>query len=131
MPRKIKCGKIVVPGGVHPWQHEIRVAQLLADAGYSIEFIPEQNLLKAADFKIDGIEFELKSPEGSKLSSVERNLRRAIKQSSNIVFDTSRMVGLQDSKILSCILHHASKQSLIKRLIFLDKHGRIKIFTFK
>ncbi len=131
MPRKIESGKVVVPGGVHPWQHELKVAQILADAGYNIEFIPEQNLLKTADFKIDGTEFELKSPEGSKLSAIERNLRRALKQSPNIVFDSSRMSGVQDSKILQCILHHAHKQSLIKKLIFLDKHGRIKVFSFK
>ena len=108
MPRKIESGKVVVPGGVHPWQHELKVAQILADAGYNIEFIPEQNLLKTADFKIDGTEFELKSPEGSKLSAVERNLRnlrRALKQSPNIVFDSSRMPGVQDSKILQCILY--------------------------
>lgn len=111
MPRKIKCGKIVVPGGVHPWQHEIRVAQLLADAGYSIEFIPEQNLLKAADFKIDGIEFELKSPESSKLNAVERNLKRAVKQSQNIVFDSSRMAGLQDGQNLK--LSTAPRQQAI------------------
>ena len=119
MPRKIESGKVVVPGGVHPWQHELKVTQILADAGYNI------------DFKIDGTEFELKSPEGSKLSAVERNLRRALKQSPNIVFDSSRMPGVQDSKILQCILHHAHKQSLIKKLIFLDKHGRIKVFSFK
>lgn len=105
MPRKIESGKVVVPVGVHPWQHELKVAQMLADAGYNIEFIPEQNLLKTADFKIDGTEFELKSPEGSKLSAVERNLRRALKQSPNIVFDSSRMPGVQDSKILQCILY--------------------------
>lgn len=131
MTKNIKHGKVIVPGGIHPWQHEIKVAQLLADAGYNVEFIPEQNLLKTADFKINGIEFELKSPEGRKLSAVERNLRRALKQSPNIVFDSSRMSGLHDEKILKCILHHAHKQSLIQRLIFLDKHGRIKVFSFK
>ena len=74
---------------------------------------------------------KIESGKGGKLSAAERNLRRALKQLPNIVFDSSKMPGVQDSKILQCILHHAHKQSFIKKLIFLDKHGRIKVFSFK
>ena len=34
-------GKIIVPAGVRPWPHELRVAEVLAAAGHRVEFLPE------------------------------------------------------------------------------------------
>ncbi|WP_165251982.1 hypothetical protein [Adlercreutzia sp. ZJ304] len=41
----------------------------------------------------------MKAPTASKLKSIERNLRRGLDQSSNIVFDSHRMKGLPDTAI--------------------------------
>lgn len=52
-----------------------------------------------ADAVIDGVLYEIKSPKTDKLSAVERNLKRATKQSSNIIIDSRRMSKLHDATI--------------------------------
>ena len=54
-------------------------------AGHNIEFLPEANI-NTADFLLDGITYELKSPFTNKPNKLERNIKRALKQSKNIIF---------------------------------------------
>mgnify|MGYP007101824699 CR=1 FL=1 len=124
-----KAGQIVIPSGTSPWPHELRIAVILSNAGYRVEFIHEYNSAKTADFLLNGVPYELKSPKSSKIDAVERNLKRATKQSRNIVFDSSRMKNLRDDKIRGNLIFQAKHQKLIDNIIFIDKHGRINILT--
>ena len=125
MHRRIKSGSVTIPGGVHPWPHETRVARILADAGHCVEFILEANITKSADFMIDGIAYELKSPKGARMTSVERNLKRASKQSKNIVFDSSRMSNVRDDSIVRYLKRKLQEQKTIKIIIFISKNDNI------
>lgn len=125
MIKRIKSGSIVIPGGVSPWQHELRVAKLLADAGYRVEFIESSNILKMPDFKINGTPYELKSPRGASINSIERNLKRASKQCSNIILDSSRVNTLRDDVILAYLKNKVACQPTIKSLIFIRKNNNI------
>lgn len=122
-----KTGEVIIPAGVKPWPHERRVAEILANNGYSVRFLPEKNILYTADFALDGIEYELKSPVGGTLAAIERNLKRGTRQSHNIIFDSSRMKGVKDSKVWATLVNRLPLQSAVKKLIYINKSGELRV----
>ena len=123
MKKSTKKGRIVIPAGRKPWPHELRVAEILAAAGHMVEFLPETSL-KTADIRLDGVEYEIKSPFTNKPDKLERNLKRALKQSKNIIFDSSRTKNIRDDKLYKFLMTKAGQQKQIGRLIFITKRGR-------
>lgn len=107
-----------------PWPHEMRVAEILALAGHYIEFLPE-NQLYTADIKMDGIEYEIKSPESFNANTFEHKLKDATKQSPNLIIDSSRMRGVRDDKVRTFLINQARKQKQIKKMLFITKKGQI------
>ena len=123
--------KIIIPKNLNPWPHELRIARILCAGGYRVEFVPASNTAKMPDFWINGVEYELKSPISNKISAIERNLKRASKQSLNIVFDSSRMKGLRDDIVLREIKARFLADRIIKRVLFVNKKGKLIILTRK
>jgi len=117
-------GKFVVPANANPWPHELRVAKILALAGHAVEFIPESNT-KTADILLDGIEFEIKSPKSANANSLEHILKKAVKQSCNIIIDTSRMKNVRDDNTRRFLTNQAKIRKQIKKLIMITKQGQI------
>ena len=122
--QKNNRGKIIIPGGRKPWPHELRVANILAMAGHNIEFLPESNI-NTADFLLDGIAYELKSPFTNKSDKLERNIKRALKQSKNIILDSSRIKSLRDDKLRCFLIKKTQEQKQIDNLILITRHGQI------
>lgn len=89
-------GRVIIPSNVAVWEHEISAARRLAGTGREIEFLPriEGKDIKTADIVMDGIAWEMKSPESSNLKSLQRTLRRAGRQSPNVLIDVARMRGV-------------------------------------
>ena len=102
----------------------MRVAEILALAGHRVEFLPE-SIHKTPDIRLDGIEFEIKSPITNKTEKIERNIKRALKQSDNIIIDSSRIRNYQEQRILGYLTQKARTQKQIHRLIFITKNGQI------
>lgn len=117
-------GKVVVPANANPWPHELRVAKILALAGYAVEFIPETNT-KTADILLDGIEFEIKSPKSANANSLEHILKKAVKQSCNINIDTSRMKNVRDDNTRRFLINQVRIRRQINNLIMITKQGQI------
>lgn len=117
-------GKVVVPANANPWPHELRVAKILALAGYAVEFIPETNT-KTADILLDGIEFEIKSPKSANANSLEHILKKAVKQSCNIIIDTSRMKNVRDDNTRRFLVNQVRIRRQINNLIMITKQGQI------
>ena len=117
-------GKVVVPANANPWPHELRVAKILALAGYAVEFIPETNT-KTADILLDGIEFEIKSPKSANANSLEHILKKAVKQSCNIIIDTSRMKNVRDDNTSRFLINQVRIRRQINNLIMITKQGQI------
>lgn len=118
-----KAGIFVAPGR-KPWPHEMRVAEILSLAGHYVEFLEEGNL-HTADIRLDGIEYEIKSPEAFNTNTFEHTLKNAIKQSPNLIIDTSRMKKVRDLKVRNFLVSQKRKQKQIKKLIMITKHGQI------
>ncbi len=117
-------GRIVIPAGRKPWPHELRVADILASAGHSVEFLPESNV-RSADILLDGVPYEMKSPFTNKTDKLERNIKRALKQSKNIIFDSSRIKDMRDDNLRRFLMRKAKEQKQIGELIFITKRGQI------
>lgn len=117
-------GRIIIPAGRRPWAHELRVADILATAGHNVEFLPESRL-SSADILLDGVEYEIKSPLTNKADKLERNIKRGLKQSNNIVFDSSRIKNLRDDNLRRFLIGKAKTQKQIGELIFITKRGQI------
>jgi hypothetical protein len=120
-----KIGKITINGNTNVWPHEMSSAKALARSGYNVEFIPESKRHgeKQADCYLDGVLWEMKAPRGATLDVVERNLRRAAKQSRNVIFDSRRIKKIPDVAIareLATQLKHIKK---IDKIIFINRHA--------
>ena len=122
--KNIKRGRIIIPGGRKPWPHELRIASILAMAGHNIEFLPESNI-STADVLLDGVEYEMKSPFTNKPDKLERNIKRGLKQSKNIIFYSSRIKNMRDDNLRQFLTKKAKEQKQIGELIFITKRGQI------
>ena len=78
-----------------------------------------------ADILLDGVEYEIKSPITNKPDKLERNIKRALKQSKNIIIDSSRIKGMRDDNLRRFLVKKARQQKQIGRLLLITKRGRI------
>jgi hypothetical protein len=80
--------------------------------------------VKTPDVKMKGVLWEFKSPKGKNINTVSNNLRRAVKQSKNVVID-SRRIGLSNDKVRSELLQNVPLIKSLKRLAMIDKEGNV------
>ncbi len=73
--KQTKKSQIIIPAGTHPWSHELRVANILALAGHTVEFLPT-GAQKTADILLDEVEYEIKSPKTNNTNSLEHLLEK-------------------------------------------------------
>lgn len=125
MSKKTKRGTVVIPAGRDPWWHELKAARILSLAGHNIEFLVESDDNKSPDILLDGIDFEIKSPKSGVANSIEHNLKKALKQSNNIIFSTIRMKDARDDNVRRYLIRQAKSRKQIKRLIMITKRGQI------
>ncbi len=125
MPSRV--GKVIVPPDVNVWPHEMETARALARSGLTVEFIRrrEGQHVRSADVLIDGEEWEMKAPASSRLKMVEQNLRRALKQSSNIILDTRRMKRIPDKAVERELRKWARELKSLKKLMMVSRHGKV------
>lgn len=131
MKQKVKSS-VIIPAGLDVWEHELRTAQVFALNGYTVQFLVADQAYrtKTADVLIGDEAYEIKAPKTDKLSAVERNLKRAAKQSCNIIIDSRRMGTLHDTTIQKFLAQKLKQQKGIKKLIFVNrKHQIIDIST--
>ena len=122
--KNTNLGRVIIPADANPWPHELRIANILAMAGHIIEFLPESNI-STADILLDGVEYEMKSPLTNKPDKLERNIKRGLKQSKNIIFDSSRIKNMRDDNLRRFLTKKAKEQKQIGELIFITKRGQI------
>ena len=124
---KRKTGNISIPGDVDIWPHEYQTAVALARAGYDVVFIKKSNEEheQTPDILIDGQRWEMKAPKASNARAIDRNLRRALRQSTRIIIDARRMKELPDSVVERELRKHAREMKSIQKLVFVNHHGDV------
>lgn len=120
--------KVIIPINVkpHPDKFEEEVARILANKFRSdIVFVP-RGIGHTPDIQIVSNQeyWEIKNIRGNAKKTIEDNLRRGAKQSSNIVISLlrSKMTAEQASVRIRYYLNHAS--SSIDRVILVTKRGK-------
>ncbi len=120
MNGRIFISKLKVP----PEKHELETARFFAALGYDIEFIPPNNTPKmhTPDINMDGVSWEIKSPTGKSKRTIENNLRQAMLQSENIIFDLRR-ISMSDKACTAELERKFNQKKDIKRLYIIRKSG--------
>lgn len=120
-------GEIIIKPDVDVWKHEIRTAQALAAAGYTVFFLKrrERDYERTPDVMIDGEVWEMKSPVSGNLAKVRKILRKALSQSNNIIYDSQRVKGTPDLNIERELRKQANDIRSIRRLLFVNKKREI------
>ena len=73
---------------------------------------------------MDGVEYEIKSPETGKTSSLEQIIRTALKQCPNVIINSSRMK-MNDARVRGFLVKKCREQKQIKKMLFITKSGKI------
>lgn len=126
----MKKYQVIIPADINPYpeKHEVSAAGLLANYFKgNVEFIPRSSQ-KTPDFRMNDVEWELKSPTGSGKRNIQHQFYHALKQSKNIVFDARRSK-IHITKIRSEVTRQFCMAKTIKRLIIIDKLGNISELT--
>ena len=86
------AGRIIIEPLLNVWPHELNTAEALAAAGQTVEFIRKSDgqYVCTVDVMVDGARWEFRAPAASQLKAIERNFRRGLVQSTNLVFDSRR-----------------------------------------
>lgn len=104
-----------------PEKHELATAKFFANKGKNIRFIKPSNRRgeHTPDFWMDGIAWEVKSPQSSHHLTIQHAFQNATKQSSYIIFDLRRIKKAPDKAVLQ----------LQKLFQYSRKTKKIKIIT--
>ncbi len=112
-----------------PELFELKTAEYFADMGKNVSFIrpsaiPNQH---RPDIIMDGIEWEIKCPIGESKRTLENNLRKAILQSQNVIFDL-RHTKLPDAQSIYQLKCRFDRTSQIRKLYIIKKDGELILY---
>jgi hypothetical protein len=127
---------VIIPTNMRnpPEQHEIEVAWIISEY-FNCEVIflkpVDAYKTKTADIKMNGIEWEIKSPIGKSTKTIGKKLKQASSQSKYIIFD-SRRSPIADDIIENKIKYELTEHRSLKRVIMVKKDKKvIDILTAK
>lgn len=122
----MKSGKVIIQEGALIQPHELKVGELLARTGSDVTFLAV-GVGKSPDIMFRGKKWEIMSPKGSKRRTIENNIRVALKQSSNIILDLSR-IKVEEGSCLRYVRDR--KDRLGKKYSFMVIRKNKKILEF-
>lgn len=129
--RRSKFGKIDYSElNSKPEVHELATAKYFSKMGFDVVFLRPSNIKGSnnPDFLLAGKVWETKSPIGKSRRTFEDDYRKAVKQSSNIIFDLRRKSQSEEKWCIEKLKNH-SINSAIKTLVVIT-HDE-KLLTLK
>lgn len=124
---KNRVGKIDISElNAPPEKHEYETVKYFANRGFDVKFIRPSDIegTNTPDFAMDGKLWEMKSPTGSSIRTYEDNLRKAIKQSENVIFDLRRLKESDEEKCIRVLKRNLYLRGL-KCLLVIRRDGRL------
>ena len=117
--------KVIIPSNLDnpPEENEIQIAQIVANHyNARVEFLRpvDDYKRKTPDIMFRGQLWEMKSPMGKSKNTIGRQMKRALKQSRNIIVD-GRRSPLHDKEIEAELRRQSFERHSIRRLIFISK----------
>ena len=115
-----------------PDKAEFEVAKFFAHQGKDVVFIPPSAIPKQhrPDILMDGVEWEIKCPVGSSKRTIENNLRKALTQSHNVIFDL-RHIGISEKNGISQLEKQFYRREDLKRMYIISKAGEFILYLKK
>lgn len=112
-----------------PEQAEFDTAKYFAALGKDVTFIRASSIPKqrTPDILMDGVEWEIKCPEGHSKRTIESNFRKAVQQSKYIIFDLRR-VKMSENACISQLKREFNARPYLKRLYIIMKNGTLLKF---
>ena len=125
----MKIGKLI-QNGVHLKTHEYATVKLFLELGYDVELIPPSIIkgLRMPDIIMQGISWEMKSPEGKGKNTIKNTVQNASHQSENIIVDLQRIPLLQKQSIKE-LEHYFSLSRRLKRMKIVTKDKKVLDFN--
>lgn len=113
-------GRVIIGPGANVWPHELKTAEALAVAGFTVEFVrrSEQKRVHSADVLMEGELWEFKAPTSDKASAIDKNVRKALHQAKCVVFDSRRMKRVSDAQVERELHKSAAVLRSMRHLIF-------------
>ena len=107
-----------------PEKHEFEAAKFYADMSKNIIFLKPSDIpgVHTPDIKMDGLEWELKCPQGDSKRTIEQNFRKAMKQSQYIIFDLRR-IKVPEKLCLAQLKEFFDSKKRVKKLLIIRKNG--------
>lgn len=120
-------GNIVILPGADVWPHELAAAKTLASTGRNVTFLKKTTGIKvqSADLEMNGLIWEMKSPETNNLKALQRILRKAGHQSHNVIIDGTRAKRISDTAMEKELRKLKPLVKSIHRLMLITKDGNI------
>lgn len=115
---------------VHLKDHEYQTVKTLLVAGYDIELIPPSAIkgLRMPDIIMQGIPWEMKSPEAFGKYTLKNAIQNASHQSQNIIIDIRRIPSREPQAIKELERHFTLSRRL-RRMKIICKNDEILDYT--
>ena len=112
--------------GVHLKEHEYETVKVLLENGYDVELIPPSRIphLRMPDIMLQGIPWEMKSPQGGGKRTIMNTIQNAAHQSCNVIVDLRR-IKLSDEVVIRELNHHFLLSKRIRRMKIITKDKTI------
>ena len=112
-----------------PEKHELATANYFAELGKDVTFLKPSvsKGIHTPDFMMDGVAWEVKSPEGSSKRTMENNFRNAVMQSKYIIFDLRR-TKLDDDYCIRQLKRYYDDRKYLKKLYIIKKSKELVKF---
>lgn len=123
-----KKPSVIIPADMRPRpkSHEESAAAILSVyLGGDAHFIKTARC-ETPDISIRGIEWEIKSPVGEGKNNIQKNMREATHQASNIVIDLRRSK-LHQSRALGYIKQFLERPNTLKRVLVITKTRKVLV----
>ena len=113
---RIDVSKLISP----PEPLEFETAKYFASLGKNVVFILPSHIPNqySPDIRMDGVEWEIKCPIGKSKRTLENNMRKALKQSQNVIFDLRHLKLSEKSSITQLEYEFNNRKRIKKLLIF-------------
>ena len=115
--------------GVHLKAHEYETVKILLENGFDVELIPISEIkgLRMPDIMMQGIPWEMKSPQGDGKKTIKNTVQNASHQSESIIIDLRRCK-IPEDKALKEIDRYFKLSRRLKRLKIITKDEKVLDF---
>lgn len=130
-PNPGRRGRLIT-NGVHILAHELAAYHFLCQLGKTLELILPSNTpgSKNPDLVMDGVIWELKSPTGQSLRTIQRILHKAGKQAENVILDLRRTRQIGDHAATITITAYFQASRRLRRVLVILPQSQ-KAFYYK